>query len=321
MRVAPGRVSSKSPLAGAQQSAPHAANGLQAVNLVGILQQTRIPDSAPLAEEVGAWLVDRGIQTWTAAQLHDEEIDAPLADTSLVIVLGGDGSTLRAAQWTVPFGVPLFGINIGRVGFLSEATPNDWPEKLEKLLAGEYWIEKRLLLQAELWRAGQMLESCTALNEVVIGRGAQARVIHLHLRVDDDLVTTFIADALIVATPTGSTAYAMAAGGPLMPPQLQNLVVVPVAAHLSLNRSLVLHENARIAIQVEMGHEAFLTADGQKSVQVEDGDVVLITKNERACHFARVESSGYFYRRLMGRLGFSWPHLSAGKKDDDRDRT
>ena len=112
-----------------------------------------------------------------------------------------------------------------------------------------------------------------------------------------------------MATPTGSTAYAMAAGGPLLPPQLQNFVVVPVAAHLSLNRPLVLHENARIGIQVEMSHEAFLTADGQKSVAVENGDEVLITKHERPCLFARVESPGFFYRRLMGRLGFSWPHL------------
>ena len=125
-------------------------------------------------------------------------------------------------------------------------------------------------------------------------------------------MTTYIADALIVATPTGSTAYAMAAGGPLLPPQLQNFVVVPVAAHLSLNRPLVLHENARIAIQVDMSHEAYLTADGQKSVNVESGDTVVITKHEQPCLFARVESTGFFYRRLMGRLGFSWPHLDPG---------
>lgn len=282
------------------------------MNLVGILEQPRIPESAPLANVVREWLAERGVDYWTAAPVDDEDLDAPLDGTSLLIVLGGDGSTLRAARWTVPYGVPIFGINVGRVGFLSEATPDNWPEKLERVLRGEYWIERRLLLHAELWRDGQLVAPFSALNEVVIGRGAQARVIHLHLRVDGDLVTTYIADALIIATPTGSTAYSMAAGGPLMPPQLQNLVVVPVAAHLSLNRSLVLHENARIAIRVEMGHEAFLTADGQKSTPVQDGDEVVITRNERTCSFARVESSGYFYRRLMGRLGFSWPHLNIG---------
>lgn len=288
------------------------------MDLVGILQQPRIPDSAPLATEVRDWLSARGVPSWTAAPIDDETLDAPLDGTSLLLVLGGDGSTLRAARWTVPYGVPIFGINVGRVGFLSEATPENWPEKLERVLRGEYWIERRLLLHAELWRDGQLIAPFSALNEVVVGRGAQARVIHLHLRVDDDLVTTYIADALIIATPTGSTAYSMAAGGPLMPPQLQNLVVVPVAAHLSLNRSLVLHENARISIQVEMGHEAFLTADGQRSTPVQDGDRIVITKNERACSFARVESSGYFYRRLMGRLGFSWPHLNIGPSREDK---
>jgi NAD+ kinase len=174
------------------------------------------------------------------------------------------------------------------------------------------------MLHAELWRGGALVGPFMALNEVVIGRGAQARVIRLDLRVDDDLVTTYIADALIVATPTGSTAYAMAAGGPLLPPQLQNFVVVPVAAHLSLNRPLVLHENARIGIQVDMSHEAFLTADGQKSVAVESGDEVLITKPERPGPVARVDSPGFFYRRLMGRLGFSWPHLIPAPGRDSR---
>jgi NAD+ kinase len=288
------------------------------MNAVGILQQPRIPESAPLAEAVGEWLAARGVASWVAGPVDDEPPDPRLDGASLLVVLGGDGSTLRAARWTVPHGVPIFGINVGRVGFLSEATPEDWPEKLERVLSGEYWIERRLLLHAELWRGDMLVEAFMALNEVVIGRGAQARVIHLHLRVDDDLVTTYIADALIVATPTGSTAYSLAAGGPLMPPQLQNLVIVPVAAHLSLNRPLVLHENAHITIQVEMGHEAYLTADGQKSTPVQDGDKIVITKHQRTCSFVRVESSGYFYRRLMGRLGFSWPHLNLGQPRDGR---
>jgi len=282
------------------------------MNRVGILQQPRIHESAALGDEVRRWLAERGVASWTAAPWDDEPIAAPLNETDLVIVLGGDGSTLRAARWTVPFAVPIFGINVGRVGFLSEATPDTWRDKLARVLAGDFWLERRLLLHAELWRDEGLVQPFMALNEVVIGRGAQARVIHLHLRVDDDLVTTYIADALIVATPTGSTAYAMAAGGPLLPPQLQNFVVVPVAAHLSLNRPLVLHENARIAIQVDMSHEAYLTADGQKSVNVESGDTVVITKHEQPCLFARVESTGFFYRRLMGRLGFSWPHLDPG---------
>lgn len=279
------------------------------MKLVGILQQPRIAESEPLARAVSEWLAARNVASWTVAPWDEEEPAAPFADSSMIIVLGGDGSTLRAARWSVPYGLPLLGINIGRVGFLSEATPENWPEKLTRVLEGDYWIERRMLLHAELRRkSGPIIGPFIALNEVVIGRGAQARVVRANLRVDGDLVTRFIADALIVATPTGSTAYAMAAGGPLMPPQLQNFVVVPVAAHLSLNRSLVLHEDAQIAIEVEAG-EAYLTADGQRSVPVEHGDEVIMTKHQQTACFVRVEGPGHFYRRLMSRLGFSWPHL------------
>jgi NAD+ kinase len=277
---------------------------------IGILQQPRIAASAGVADEIGRWLDERGVTHWTAAPLDDgEDLDAQLSQTSLLIVLGGDGSTLRAARLSVPHEVPIFGINLGRVGFLSEAEPNDWPDKLQKVLDGAYWVERRLLIRSELVRQGRTIGSHVALNEIVVGRGAQARVVRLSLRVDGDLVTTYIADALIVATPTGSTAYALAAGGPLLPPQLQNFVIVPVAAHLSLNRSLVLHEEARIAITVEENHEANLTADGQQAVGLATGDQIIITKHDRTCCFIRVESSGYFYRRLMTRLGFTWPHL------------
>ncbi len=234
-------------------------------------------------------------------------IDGHISDLDLLVVLGGDGSTLRAARLSSPYNVPIFGINMGRVGFLSEAQPGEWQEKLTKVLEGEYWLERRLRMQAFLQRDDVIIDSYTALNDVVLGRGQQARVIRLHLLVDGDLVTTYVADALIVATPTGSTAYAMAAGGPLLPPQLQNFVIVPVASHLSLDRPLVLHEEAVIAVRVEMDHEANLTADGQQGAALESGDWIKIQKHERPCLFARVEPSGYFYRRLMRRLGFSWP--------------
>jgi NAD+ kinase len=160
------------------------------------------------------------------------------------------------------------------------------------------------MAHATLHRNGRSLNQFVALNDVVIGRGAQARVLRLELCVDGDVVTTYTADALIIATPTGSTAYSMAAGGPLLPPQLQNFVVMPVAAHLSLDRALVLHEEAEISIRVDMDHEATLTADGQEGAALESGDQVVITKHDRHAKFVRVDNAGYFYRRLLQRLGF-----------------
>ena len=277
------------------------------MDFIGILYQPRIPESEAFAHLVSDWLEARGIETWVGSGWDEQAFDGHVSDLDLLVVLGGDGTTLRAARLLSPYDVPIFGINLGRVGFLSEAQPEDWQEKLQHVLDGEFWIERRLRMQADLLRDDQLVQSFTALNDVVVGRGSQARVIRLHLRVDGDLVTTYVADALIVSTPTGSTAYAMAAGGPLLPPQLQNFVVVPVAAHLSLNRALVLHDNAEISIRVEMDHEANITADGQLGGPVENGDRVLVKKHPQPCYFARVESSGYFYRRLMRRLGFSWP--------------
>jgi NAD+ kinase len=278
-----------------------------AMQKVGILYQKRIPGTDLVAREISEWLEARGIQTWVGTGRENDVLHEHLAEMDLLVVLGGDGTTLRAARLLNDCDVPIFGVNMGRVGFLSEAQPTEWPNKLARVLEGDFWIEKRLRMEADLMRNDHLVNTFTALNEVVVGRGSQARVIRLHLRVDGDLVTTYVADSLIVSTPTGSTAYAMAAGGPLLPPQLQNFVVVPVAAHLSLNRALVLHEEAEIAITVEMDHEANLTADGQLGSPVENGDRVLITKHPQPCYFARVETAGYFYRRLMRRLGFSWP--------------
>jgi NAD+ kinase len=275
------------------------------IKRVGIVYQSKIPQAEPVAGEIRDWLAARGVASWAGSTWDEEHANGHMAETSLLIVLGGDGSTLHAARLAISHSVPIFGINMGRVGFLSEAQPNDWPERLQRVLSGDYWIEKRLMLHAALLRNGRVIDNFTALNDVVVGRGQQVRVLRMELRVDGDLVTNYTADALIVSTPTGSTAYSMAAGGPMLPPQLMNFVVVPVAAHLSLNRALVFHEEAEISIKVNTGHEATLTADGQDAVLLQDGDVVMIKKHANHCCFARVDSSGYFYRRLMQRLGFS----------------
>ncbi|MEM7335313.1 MAG: NAD(+)/NADH kinase [Chloroflexota bacterium] len=272
---------------------------------IGILHHPRIPESEPLSKKIGDWLENNGHDFWAASTWEEDLVQASINQSKLLIVLGGDGSLLRAARMAVQADVPIFGINMGRVGFLSEAQLNDWPTRLTRVLGGDYWIEERLLIRAELLRNHKVVDQFTALNDLVIGRGQQARVVRFQLWVDGDMVTTYTADALIVSTPTGSTAYAMAAGGPLLPPQLQNFVVLPVAPHLTFNRSLVLHEEAEIVIDLDMDHEAYLTPDGQHGVSLQSGDKILIRKNDKRCKFARVESSGYFYRRLMGRLGYT----------------
>jgi NAD+ kinase len=271
---------------------------------IGILHHPTIAASHTIAAEMCDWLEAKGIHTWQASSYDGAEVSLALDDTELLVVLGGDGSLLRAARYSTPHGVPLFGVNLGKVGFLTEAQPEEWRNKLARYLVGDCWIENRLMLHAALQRDGRIVDTFTALNDLVVGRGKQARVVRFQLYVDGDPVTHYTADALIVATPTGSTAYAMAAGGPLLPPQLQNFVILPVAAHLSFDRALILHETAEIAITITLDHEAYITPDGQHGISAQNGDTVLIKKDDYACRFARVDNAGYFYRRLMNRLGY-----------------
>ena len=275
------------------------------MNHVGILHHPKVAESQPLAAEIEAWLASQQISTWQASSYDDVRLSELVAGSDLLVVLGGDGSLLRAARYASVCDIPIFGINLGRVGFLSEAQPDNWPEKLTRVLTGDFWTENRMMLSARIRRNGRILHTFSVLNDVVVGRGRQARVVRFQLHVDEDLITNYTADALIVATPTGSTAYSMAAGGPLLPPQLPNFVVVPVAPHLTFDRAIIFHEQAEIAITVHMDHRAYLTPDGTDGILLEDKDVVLITRAEESCKFARVESSGYFYRRLMGRLGYT----------------
>ena len=281
------------------------------MDLVGILYHSRKDEARTLASEVHVWLEAQGVAAWNArgydGEAQEKLLRERMPDTSMLIVLGGDGSTLRAARQAAPFAVPIFGINMGRVGFLSEAHPDNWQARLQRVLEGKYWLEQRLMLRASLERDKEEIAQFVALNDIVVGRGTKARVLRLHLYVDGNLVTTYTADALIVATPTGSTAYAMAAGGPLLPPRLLNFLVVPVAPHLSLDRSVILHEEAVVAIEVEMDHEATVAADGHSTTPLQNHDRVLVGKHEDQTCFVRVGSPSYFYHRLMERLGFWHP--------------
>ena len=269
--------------------------------MIAILHHPMIARSQPLAEEVCAWLTERGEQAWLGSIWDEETIADRLSETTLLIALGGDGSILRAARVAAARHIPVFSINLGRLGFLSESSPDNWPERLEKVLTGEFRRERRLMLHATIMRSGEAIGNVTALNEVVVGRGSQARVVRFHLHVDGNHVTSYVADALIAATPTGSTAYSLAAGGPIMPPELPNYVITPVAPHLSLDRAIVVDEKAEVTIEVIFDHEASMTADGQDAFNLEDGDIVRIAKAPFEAVFVRVDDPSYFYRRLMAR--------------------
>lgn len=268
----------------------------------GLLHHPKLPESLDLAQEMAHYLEERGVFPWLCSAWDEDEVARCVGDLDLLITLGGDGTILRAARIAAQHSAPILGLNLGRVGFLAEMEVGDWQEKLQQMLAGEYWLEERVMLQAELWRDGNTLRDFKALNDVVIGRTSLARVVRLATYIDRSYLTTYVADGLIVATATGSTAYALAVGGPILPPELRNILLIPVASYLSLDRAIVLPEGAKVEVEVSTDHRAILTVDGQIHTELKDADCVAVRASPHTCRFIRLQDRDYFYRNLMKRL-------------------
>ncbi|OQY18874.1 MAG: hypothetical protein DRJ03_23490 [Chloroflexi bacterium] len=269
--------------------------------MIGILYNPHITQACPLAGKIAAWIEQHGRRAQVCA-VDDGPSTLRWQETNLVVTLGGDGSILRAARAAALHQAPILGINLGRVGFLTEAEPETWRQVLSRALAGDYWVEERMMLRVTASRAGKALAQAEALNDVVVGRGARARVVHLRAEVDGGHLATYIADGLIVATPTGSTAYALAAGGPVLPPQLRNILLIPVAPHLSMERPIVLSEGVTVRIGVAGGRPAVLTVDGEIQAELTSGDEIIVQTSPHVARFARVQEQTYFYKTLVARL-------------------
>ncbi len=264
----------------------------------------QMPEAIALAGTIADYLAARGLSVF-----HGLLYDQSLRDTveqggvDLLVVLGGDGTMLRAGHLCAPAGVPILGINLGRFGFLIEVDRENWQPALTQVLSGEFWLERRMMLRIDLLRRDQSIGQWDVLNECVVGRGEVARPVRLMAEVDGRYVTTYVADGLIVATPTGSTAYALAAGGPILPPELRNILMIAVAPHLSVDRAIVLHDGSRVRVTVRTDHQATLSADGQAPVRLEDGDLVEARAGEHTALFVRTRDAGYFYASLLSRMG------------------
>ncbi len=277
------------------------------IRAVAVLDHPKLPETVRVAGEIAEMLERRGVAVFRAKTWDTAALQQIMPKVQLVVVLGGDGSTLRAARVAAPHNVPVVSVNMGRLGFLSEMTPANWRERLACVLNGEHWIEERLMLRAEARRDGVVLSAHDALNDIVVSRGTLARIIRAQTYVDGSHLATYACDGLIVATPTGSTAYALAAGGPILPPTLKNILLVPIAPHLSLNRAVVLAQGAQVSIRVRTDHRAILTADGQNEQELHDGDEVIVRAGEHNARFARLQPPSYFYSTLMQRLrGEDW---------------
>lgn len=220
----------------------------------------------------------------------------------LIITLGGDGTLVRFARLAAPFGIPTLGVQYGRVGFLSEVKPEEFPARARDIVEGRYWIEERVMLRAVHQRAGETLHEFDALNDIVLSRSQPARVIYVTACIDDGCVGEFTCDGVIVATATGSTAYSFACGGPILAPTHLSYLLTLIAPYLNPIRSIAIPSHARVTLTLNSTQPASLTVDGQDDFDLVKGDVVSIRAGPIFARFARLGSQNYFFETIRMRL-------------------
>jgi NAD+ kinase len=269
---------------------------------IGVLYNPLSESSSQLSAELADWLRARGIETWRGLSHEGRAEPELLEGIDLLVALGGDGTVLRAARLAITYGIPVLPVAMGHLSFMAELQPDELYAGLEQLLNGGGWYDERTLVAATIHSAGNPPSHFVALNEVLLARGEINRVVAIDIEIYEARLTTYHADGVIVATATGSTAYALASGGPIIDPRSRALALVPIAAHLTNLPSLVLHEDAVITLKLRSRHQAAFAADGRESISLYEGDVVEVRRAEETCIFARVHPPSTFYARLTQRL-------------------
>jgi len=271
------------------------------VNKIGIIAKPR-PDAKPVLEELLQWLEARGIEPVldvdTASMVGTTSTylkNAVPSAADLIVVLGGDGTLLSVARLVEGKDVPILGVNLGSLGFLTEVTIAELFPTLTQVLEGHYNVSERVMLNCHVHRQGERIAHAVVLNDVVINKGALARIIEMETYVDGVYVNTFRADGLIIATPTGSTAYSLAAGGPILYPSLQTLIINPICPFTLTNRPLVIPDTVKIeVILVKENEDVLVTLDGQVGVALRYRDVVEIRKAETRLKLIKCPGKNYF---------------------------
>lgn len=275
----------------------------QPITSAAVLTHPRMAEARRLTEVVCATLDSCALAVSRGSVWDEEQLRDLLPRVDVAITLGGDGSILRASRIAALHQTPVLGINLGRLGFLAEIEPAQVEQRLPPLLRGDYWIEERIMLQVEHRRGGAILATCQALNEAVVGRRSLSRVVRVTTRIGDQELTTYTADGVLVATPTGSTAYSHAAGGPILHPEVRNLVLTPICAHPRTSGSLVMPVDTVVELTVGTDHDAALSIDGQDDILMLDGDRALLRVSPYSARFLRGQPRDYFYHTLLHKLG------------------
>jgi NAD+ kinase len=274
-----------------------------AFHTVGIISRPRRSNLEAVVPTLLHWFAARGIRTIydheTAGALHDSSqgLTRPeVAEQSqFLLVLGGDGTLLAAARVAAPLGIPILPINMGSLGFLTSFMLEEMYPALEQVLAGRFSCSERVMLHVELHRDAEIIERQTVVNEAVINKGALARMIDLQLTIDGDIVCRYRADGLIVATPTGSTAYSLSAGGPIVHPGVESWLITPICPHTLSDRPVVVRDSSLVEVHLSGDTESvFLTLDGQTGIPMQAADVVRMRRAVERLRLIQPAQKSYF---------------------------
>ncbi|MFC2036326.1 NAD(+)/NADH kinase [Chloroflexota bacterium] len=272
---------------------------------VGILYHPAKETAYTLTKKLEEFLGSKGIAVWICSAWELETAKAQANGTDLILSIGGDGTILRAAQVAILGSTPITGINLGKLGFMTELSVSEVAEKLPNLLVGEGWIDERSLLEAEYSPRDDEQEvprMFYALNDVVVARGAVARVIYVEASIDKEPLTTYKGDGVIVATATGSTGYSLAANGPILHPQAKESILLPILPHLSLAYTVVLPSIATIKLCVSTTHPATLNIDGHINLPLSNGVTITVKHSTSTVRFLRIHPETSFYSSLEQKL-------------------
>ena len=270
---------------------------------IGVVAKTDRADAREVVERLLAWCAERGLQPVLEKETAGLCLDSQAAtarkpdlpgQVDLLLVLGGDGTLLSMARLVGDLSVPILGVNLGGLGFLTALTKEELFPALEAFLAGGLVIEERVMLAAQVWRHGERLSEYVALNDVVITKSAMSRIIKLAVSVDGQFATAYRADGLIISTPTGSTAYCLSAGGPIVFPTMPAVVLTPICSHTLTNRPIVLPADQRIEVTLRSDQDVMLTLDGQVGFALKEADVVAVHQAAARIRLLRFPQKHFF---------------------------
>ena len=263
---------------------------------IGILYHPLLEKARNLAERLEDFLSSQGVSSWQCSAWDEDKAKPQVAGADLILSVGGDGTILRVVRIVTPLSVPILGINLGRLGFITELNGNEVLPNLPDLLKGEGWIEERAMLEAQVED-----KSFHALNDVVL-RSVAVRLVNIEAEIDGTVITTYRADGIIAATATGSTSYSLASGGPILHPQSKEIVLQPISCHLGLSHALVLPQQSVVDLKVAHGDKVMLSIDGQFELPLSDGQNVRVKLSPHIVRFLKSHPQTYFYNSLWQKL-------------------